>query len=322
MTDALRVELKENAIEVGGRCRISCQRTLRIPDDGKPYPLPPGLGTIPIHQAGDFQLQSSQVGQTENYFFISMFQREALWLSFDAAEWHPNAVKVGAGGINAVSGEPFNDGLRDKPQDYLVVPDQPWLDGINVGSGVIRQFVAVPIGSGQSVEAQLTGSDDIGGIQITVFEAKPGRFSDEPPLRRPAETGPADVMNSMEGMALGAGGRMKQKIYADRYGIDTWDTKNFVSLFIEILNSQMYRRLTGREPPPTSISAQTYTDFGLPWFSAYDESIAGVEPGDRLKSVRSVHEIEQQGIQRIDVSVNVPPTSITELQLPNRQQKN
>jgi len=33
---------------------VSFQRTLRIPDDGKDYPLPPGLGRFPVHQVDDF----------------------------------------------------------------------------------------------------------------------------------------------------------------------------------------------------------------------------------------------------------------------------
>lgn len=33
---------------------ISLQRTLRIPDDGNAYPLPPGLGNFPIRHIDDY----------------------------------------------------------------------------------------------------------------------------------------------------------------------------------------------------------------------------------------------------------------------------
>ena len=33
-----------------GNFTVSFQRTLRIPDDGIVYPLPPGLGEFPIHR--------------------------------------------------------------------------------------------------------------------------------------------------------------------------------------------------------------------------------------------------------------------------------
>ena len=82
------------------------------------------------------------------------------------------------GGINVISGEPPHNGLKADPQDYIVCPDQPWLDGINTGHGSIRQFVAMPLGKGYTVEAALTGTEKFGGIQLTVFEPKPGRFPD------------------------------------------------------------------------------------------------------------------------------------------------
>jgi len=78
-------------------------------------------------------------------------------------------VKVAAGKINAVSGESWTGNLQRKPQNYVVVPDQPWLDGFAVGKGRIRQFVAMPLGSGHSVEEQLTGAAENGGIQLQVY---------------------------------------------------------------------------------------------------------------------------------------------------------
>ena len=36
------------------KCEIAFQRTLRIPDDDKAWPLPPGLGRFPIVHVDDF----------------------------------------------------------------------------------------------------------------------------------------------------------------------------------------------------------------------------------------------------------------------------
>jgi hypothetical protein len=59
--------------------------------------------------------------------------------------------------------------LSRNPQDYLVVPKQPWLDGYCVEIGVIRQSVAMPLGQGFSIEEQLTGEAEFGGLQLEVF---------------------------------------------------------------------------------------------------------------------------------------------------------
>ena len=46
----LAVRIENDSIRVGDRFAVSFQRTLRIPDDGRLYPLPPGLGRFPILQ--------------------------------------------------------------------------------------------------------------------------------------------------------------------------------------------------------------------------------------------------------------------------------
>lgn len=142
------------------RAAISFQRTLRIPDDGKDYPLPPGLGRFPVRHVDD----SPGVPQTwkkHGGVMLPMHKTEALWLHFSSD--YPMALKVGAGGVCAISGERWSTSLRTGPQNYVVLPEQPWLDGFRVSEGVIRQFVAVPLGKGLTVEHQLTGDETWGG---------------------------------------------------------------------------------------------------------------------------------------------------------------
>src|SRR3954468_3823170 len=81
-------------------------------------------------------------------------------------------MKVASGKINAVTGESWTAELQQKPQNYLVLPEQPWLDGFAVRKGIIRQFVAMPLGAGYSVEEQVTGSADVGGLQLQLFPMK------------------------------------------------------------------------------------------------------------------------------------------------------
>ena len=66
-------------------------------------------------------------------------------------------------------------------------------------------------------------------------------------------------------MWLAFGGKIKQKLYPDPYGVEVWDLGNVTSLSVHIVNSEAYGELFGEEPPPSPISAQTYADWGLPW---------------------------------------------------------
>ena len=70
----------------------------------------------------------------------------------------------------------WEDGLDAEPQNYLVVPDQPWLDGFNVGKGTVRQFVAAPLGEGLTVEEQINANSDVGGIQLEFIPMKKEYF--------------------------------------------------------------------------------------------------------------------------------------------------
>ena len=99
-----------------------------------------------------------------------------MWISFDGRDWHPSAVKVAVGIVNALTGDPWHDRLSRTEQDYLVCPDQPWIDGIKSADGEIRQFIAMPLGMGYSVEGQVTGEERFGGLQLATYSAKKGRF--------------------------------------------------------------------------------------------------------------------------------------------------
>ena len=67
--------------------------------------------------------------------------------------------------MDAVTGSSWTQGLHQHPQDYLVIPEQPWLDGYCVEKGMIRQFVAMLLGADYSAEEQITGQADVGGLQ-------------------------------------------------------------------------------------------------------------------------------------------------------------
>jgi hypothetical protein len=297
----MKITLRNNTLVFNHGFALCFQRTLRIPDDGKTYPLPPGLGLFPIMKVRDYLDRVPETWREQGGVFIPMYQREALWLSFIHRWWKPNAIKVGVGKVNAVSGKSWDTKLSASEKDYLVSPPQPWLDGINAGEGFIRQFVAMPLGLGYTVEAQVTGEEKYGGLQIIVYEAKQGKFPDKPPenyifdqtAKGTLLYAAPQVSRGME-MGLAAGGRMRQQIYPDPHGIDTWDEENTGEVFIHIVNSLSFSEITGLEPPETPISVKTYMKFKLPWFDLYDEDLGDIAPPKELIKVKSISQIEKE----------------------------
>jgi hypothetical protein len=210
-------------------------RTVRIPEDKKNYELPPDLGIFPMFDIRPFseKLPPSMVAQ--GGLFLPMYREsyiiqwkcsetekdiemEAMWINFDCIGGAEFIIRPFLGGVNGITGESLVGDMgtllrkmnRHSPQqDYLVLPDQKWLDGISTAPGVVKQFVAAETAPprsekdtprnhqtsylsrpalggwssssklgkmeeqaeqiGASVEWQVTGRDSTGGIQLQII---------------------------------------------------------------------------------------------------------------------------------------------------------
>lgn len=306
-----------------------------------------------------------------------------MWISFRSSERF--AIKIYVGGVNAVSGEPAREMeltmmrrlklLQQKKsvQDYVVTPAQLWLDGIASADGTVRQFVAMPLGSGYSVEAQITGEEVVGGLQFEVVPAKmpeSEKLIATPVAAKPPGTEwfticvktltgktiglkvtllhTVDEVKSLiqdkEGitpdqqrlvwkgfqledsktlaetkggalqagstlhlvlrlrgggdppdMGISAGGLISQTIIKDSHNPSIWQSECGVIFNVQILNSALFRAVTGTPAPASPVTADTYATNGCPYFAFYDEKPSGVS-GD-FEGVKSVNELDKGGEQ-------------------------
>jgi len=138
-----------------------------------------------------------------------------MWINFECKNGKKFVVRPFLGGVNGITGEATIGNMGSllrrmnqltRVQDYIVLPEQRWLDGIATSPGVVRQFVAaetapprreqkaLPIRDdglpeseqyrdstgnrrgdpeenrpGASVEWQVTGQDAVGGIQLQII---------------------------------------------------------------------------------------------------------------------------------------------------------
>ena len=329
------IELKNDGLKFsfpdvhkGASFTIDFQRTLRIPDDGTDYSLPPGLGSFPVRHVDDYAEDVPENWLAHGGTMLPMYQSEAMWLNFSgASRWHgfpyPFAVKIATGKINAVTGDEWENGLHEDPQDYVIIPEQPWLDGYCVEKGMIRQFVAMPLGAGYTAEEQLTSEAEHGGIQVIAYPMKREAFEER---RKKWEAEQADrryvlyegALNSMSPsphaeMGLAPGGRMRQEIYDDPYDFDEWDIENASRCFVHIANSMVWRSITGRNPPTTPPTSKEYTKAGLPWFEYYSDGKA-VEGSETLGKLKSVLQLgEEKGDVPLPENESVTPGHVVHL---------
>ncbi|MEU6276013.1 hypothetical protein ABZ871_26915 [Streptomyces populi] len=317
------VRIDGNALRLPGGVRVRFVRTLRLPETGT-HALPPGLGEFPVRSVGDHGDRVPAEWRARGGVMLPVYLREAMWLSF-AGTAEPAALQVGVGKVCAVSGAPWTSRLTRDPQNYVVLPRQPWLDGINSGKGTVRQFVAVPLGLGATVEGQVTGEEVWGGVQLQSFPLEAGELAAwreaehrraEERRRMPRAPGAAMPMTaappapgaaprpggaarprvrstrsrarSAPAMGLGVGGSMRQEVYGDDRPLKAWAKEPAGRVFVHLVTPPEWRRITGEAPPPSPVDRAAYTRAGLPWFDHYDQDAADLAPTDALGSVQPV----------------------------------
>src|SRR5690606_33217122 len=104
--------------------------------------------------------------------------------------------------------------------------------------------------------------------------------------------------------------------YPDAHGIDTWDPSRTGRVYVHLVNSAAYQEITGEAPPPTPVSARTYAEHGLPWFTQYDEGRGDVAAPELLTGVKSVTAWDAAlgfAPQQDDAPVVVAPASVVPL---------
>ncbi|EPS45305.1 hypothetical protein H072_675 [Dactylellina haptotyla CBS 200.50] len=186
----LSVKLQNDTIVVDGRFEITFRRTIKVPDNHQTSHLPPDMGKMSLINVNSVASKLPPEMAQKGGLMLTMHENEAMWINFHVkGGWldvrRHYAVKIFAGGINVVSGEPENENTattlrrrtlsakKESIQDYMVVPGQKWIDGIAVSSGKVRQFVATPLGNGLTIEGQLTKEEVVGGLQFEIIGTTP-----------------------------------------------------------------------------------------------------------------------------------------------------
>lgn len=91
-------------------------------------------------------------------------------------------------------------------------------------------------------------------------------------------------------MTVAAGGMINQSIVRDRYDPAHWDVCGTLCFNVQIVNSEMFRAITSRNPPLAPRTAWAYEASGLPFFKLWEEmsTISGA-----FQHVKSVAQISQ-----------------------------
>jgi hypothetical protein len=252
-------------------------------------------------------------------YFLALHETEAMWMSFRSLA-HPTAMLVGAGGINALTGEKL--GLTLEKDNYLVTPPQPWLDGWKDKDGTVYQFVATAYqkGKGITVAEQLMGDESkTGAIGIALFNPKdPSKlkthntfreffhsmagegmastahdftgifgsealFSSAPVPKSKLHRLGAPMRTTFNEMGIGRGGKIVQKVYPDPHGLDVWEQSPWATLACYLVNAEAFEEITG-EKVPKPVSSENYSG---PWFGLKDKALGDIAGSNKFTGLKS-----------------------------------
>lgn len=268
---------------------VKFQRTMRIPDDGKTYALPTGLGQLPLRSVDDFAETMPASWMTKGGAVVPLNQSEALWIWFSSR--YRFALKVAAGPLNALTGEPWSVNLQRQPQNYVVLPDPTWEDE------VIRHLVSMPLDAGLAKDKPPANTTSEGiQIQVVPMRVEPyylneGRFFIPPTIQefflrlifapmlskklseinRPQR--PWDIEDPLDkSMDPAFDETARRQILEDPYEFAEWDQTRTVCCFVHPCNSAAWRQITGTKPSHPSLTEMEYQKAGIPWVNDYGEN--------------------------------------------------
>jgi hypothetical protein len=219
---------------------VSLMRTPRVPGEFRGWPVHAALGRFPIARVAHLGQAVPHHWHESGGVVVPMYRSEAAWLRFRSPSGYPFAVKVLAGGSNAITGETWQAGLTLDPPNHIVVPAQSWLDGVRIGDGRVRQFAADATEPRDGVSCGTR-------LQLVVT-----------PLR-------ADEW------ARRTSGRAWPRVHSDHdlWGPDVWDETATQTCVIRMVPAACWPEVFGRPVPHAPLGWHVFERSGLPWSAGF-----------------------------------------------------
>jgi hypothetical protein len=231
-----------NRLRLGTWVDVSFQRTRLV--DAEPGTPPQSYGAVPV---------AATHGPLDGDVAIALRMDEGLWLGFEPLD-APVALRVAAGNLDAVTGQTWSESISATLQNYIVVPPQTALDGVQVGSDHARPFSALrgECADGTCVTLRLIAIPHVPALPLTSARA----LEPVQPLR---SAGPDTGDEASHGVGL-----VPQTIVRDPHGLAAWDVARATSVRVAILTPEVFTELTGTASLPAIRPEHGYRGWRLP----------------------------------------------------------
>ena len=233
---------------MGSRLEARFFRTTVAPTESAKGFVPRALNQLPIRVVDDYPVGGEL--KRRGGVIVPLVDGDACRIELRV---HGGAVaaRVGAGKINALSGEAWNDRVPPQPGEHLCVRKPICIDGFLASGGNAQQFVAHPMGFGSTAEERETGSAIWGGLQIQAIPMTEealslhlrdidGGVMHDIPAFAPRPTPLEPLL-----LGFGRGGSIKQHLLLDTFEPDAWNLAAAIRCFVTIMDQSAFESLTG-----------------------------------------------------------------------------
>lgn len=104
-------------------------------------------------------------------------------------------------------------------------------------------------------------------------------------------------------MSVAAGGKIKQVIWKDPHP-ESWAGPKTTVFNVQVLNSALYKAVTGSPPPMLPMDAQTYKRYGFPFFAMYEEPSGVFGEFSLVKSVAQIDKVNEEEVEPSVVQIH------------------
>lgn len=238
------IQIHRDEIHFGASLTLRLERILRRQGGNEDTAEEPGLGFFTLHAWGEGGRGRPFLAGRRASVFVYVGRREAVRVCLTGRGWKPNAVKLGWGEVNAITGTRWWVPPSDGPRDYLVCPPEAGLSSGFVGPHDRGQFVAGQaepgVGAGGSVK-----------LRVAVFEPRPGIWPDVPD--EDADYSDEGVVSALSRLPrrLGEAPDALPASVDSQCHAEVWDLESMLQLTIHLLHSEKRCELAGPLPAST-----------------------------------------------------------------------
>lgn len=241
------------------RFTISFKRTLRLPDNVNLPCVPPTWGQFQLASLDDYKGMIPSSWGEHGGIMLTMYQSDAMYLNFSGyrdkkrASPYPFVIKILSCDINRIIGQNNQSEIQSPPKDFLYYPIQSWLNGLHASDGQFKQFVAMRLHEENPI------------LQIQVFAMKSSCYER---LYPQSNSDNADYYSTRWGASPAD---PREPAPPNESESDKWDTRNGIVCFVHIVNTVVWREITGHSPSHDPFTLQRYQQSSLEWRDFYND---------------------------------------------------